>query len=93
MSFQSSKGSYNAKTKQITLYENTYIVIENGTSLSADKLIWSGSDVDTIAQGHVVIKKDNDMLALANECIISPGYEKFKIKGKTTTKIFSDKEK
>ncbi|MCQ2754504.1 MAG: LPS export ABC transporter periplasmic protein LptC [bacterium] len=93
MSFQSSKGSYNAKTKQITLYDNTYIVIENGTTLSADKLIWSGSDVDTIAKGHVKIKKDNDMIAVADECIISPGYEKFKIKGKTTTKIFGDKEK
>ena len=56
MSFQSSKGSYDEKSGTITLYENTYIVLKDETSLEADKLTWSGSDKDTIAEGNVRIK-------------------------------------
>lgn len=92
MSFQSSKGSYDEKTGVITLYENTYIVLKDETSLASDKLVWSGSDKDTIAEGNVKIKKSNEMYALADKCIISAGYDKFKIVGKTQTKIYSDKE-
>lgn len=91
MSFQSSKGTYNEKTKEITLYNNTFIVMEDSTSLSTDKLVWSGSDKDTVAEGHVVIKKNNEMVATAEKGVISAGYEKFKIIGKTTTKLY-DKE-
>jgi len=88
MSFQSSKGTYDEKAKVITLYENTYIVLQDDTSLEADRLTWSGSDKDTIAEGNVKIKKSNEMYALADKCIICAGYEKFKIIGKTQTKIY-----
>ena len=88
MSFQSSRGTYNEKTGVITLYDNTYIVFEDSTSLNTDKLTWSGSDKDTVAEGHVVIKKNNEMIATADKGIISAGYEKFKIMGKTTTKLY-----
>ena len=88
MSFQSSKGSYDEKSGVITLYENTYIVLKDNTSLESDRLIWSGSDKDTIAEGNVKIKKDNEMYALADKCIINSGYEKFKIIGQTQTKIY-----
>lgn len=93
MSFQSSKGTYDEKTKVITLYENTYIVLKDETSLESDKLIWSGSDVDTIAEGNVKIKKSNELYALADKCIICAGYEKFKIIGKTQTRIYGKEEK
>lgn len=93
MSFQSSKGTYDENTGIITLYDNTYIVLEDGTSLNTDKLIWYGNDKETVAEGHVVIKKDKDMIATAQKGVIDAGYEKFRIIGKTNTKIFSDKEK
>ncbi len=93
MSFQSSKGTYDEKNKVITLYENTYIVLKDETSLEADKLTWSGSDVDTIAEGNVKIRKANEMYALADQCIICAGYEKFKIIGKTKTKIYGKEDK
>ena len=92
MSFQSSKGSYDEKAGTITLYENTYIVLKDETSLESDKLVWSGSDKDTVAEGNVKIKKGKDMYALADKCIISSGYDKFKIIGKTKTEIYG-KEK
>lgn len=88
MSFQSSKGSYDEKLGTITLYEHTYIVLKDNTSLEADRLIWSGSDKDTIAEGNVKIKKSDEMYALADKCIIGPDYAKFKIIGKTQTKIY-----
>lgn len=88
MSFQSSKGSYNEKAGTITLYNNTYIVLKDGTSLESDKLVWSGSDEDVVAEGNVKIKKDKDMQAIADKCIIGAGYEKIKIIGKTKTEIY-----
>lgn len=94
MSFQSSKGSYNENDKTITLYENTYIVLKDETSLEADKLCWYGSDKDTVAEGHVKIKKGKEMKATADKCIICSGYENFKIIGRTQTTIYGDnKEK
>ena len=92
MSFQSSKGTYNELTGVITLYENTYIVLKDGTSLNANKLVWSGSDKETIAEGNVKIKKNNEMTSTANKCIIGPDYKNFKIVGNTTTKVWSKEE-
>ena len=91
MSFQSSKGTYNENTGVIELYDNTYIVLKDGVSLNTDKLIWSGSDKETVAEGHVLIKKNNEMKATAERGIISPGYEKFKIIGKSHTEIYKEK--
>ena len=94
MSFQSSKGTYDERSGTITLYDHTFIVLEDNTSLNTDKLTWSGSDKETVAEGHVLIKKNNEMIATADKGFISPGYEKFKITGNTTTKIYGDdKEK
>lgn len=90
MSFQSSKGTYDEKSGVITLYENTYIVLQDETSLNTDKLTWSGSDKETIAEGHVLIRKKNEMIATAEKGIIGVDYEKFKIVGKTQTKIYGD---
>lgn len=93
MSFQSSKGTYDENSGVITLYDHTYIVLEDGTSLNTDKLTWYGNDKETVAEGHVLIKKNREMVATAQKGVIDPGYEKFRIIGKTNTKIFSDKEK
>ena len=90
MSFQSSKGTYDEKAGVIKLYENTYIVLKDETSLQADSLTWSGSDNDTIAEGNVRINKGKDMNALADKCIIGAGYDKFRIIGKTKTSIYGN---
>ncbi len=93
MSFQSSKGTYNEKTGEIILYDNTYIVLEDSTSLNTDKLTWSGSDKETVAEGHVVIKKSGEMIATAEKGYIGAGYENFRIAGKTTTKLYEKTKK
>ena len=92
MSFESSKGTYNEKKEQIILYEDTFIVLKDFTTLRADKLVWSGKDVPTIAKGHVRITRKSDLLATAQKVEISPDYEAFKIIGNTVSKVYSDKE-
>jgi len=89
MSFQSSKGTYDESAGTITLFENTYIVLQDSTSLEADKLTWYGSDKETVAEGNVKIKKSNEMVSFADKCIIGANYDKFKIVGKTKTSLYS----
>ena len=88
MSFQSSKGSYDENTGVIVLYDNTYIVLKDGVSLKANKLVWSGGDTETVAEGDVIIQKADEMKSTAEKCIIGSNYDKFKIIGKTTTKVY-----
>lgn len=88
MSFESSKGSYNEVKKQIILYADTHIVIKDGTSLWADRLTWSGSDKEIVAQGHIKINRNNELVATAEKAVISPDYATFKIIGKTVTKLY-----
>lgn len=93
MSFESSKGTYNEVKKQIILYEDTHIVLKDGTSLYTDRLIWSGTDKDVIAEGNVKIQRNGDLYATAEKAVISADYSKFKIKGKSVTKLYKLKEK
>ena len=75
------------------MFENTYIVIKDDTSLEADHLVWSGSDEETVATGNVRIKKGKELVSTAEKCIIGAGYEKFKIVGKAKTLIFEKNSK
>lgn len=93
MSFESSRGTYNEEKKQIILYNNTHIVLKDGTVLNTDRLTWSGSDKDVIAKGNIKINRNNELIATAQEAIINPDYSNFKIVGKTVTKLYNLKEK
>lgn len=92
MSFESSKGTYNENNRQIILYDNTKVVIKDGTYLEADRLVWSGSDVDIIGQGNVKINRNNELVSNADKIIIRPDYSSFKIIGNSKTNIYNDKE-
>ena len=92
MSFESSKGTYNEKKEQIILYEDTFIVLKELTTLRANKLVWPGKDVPIVAQGNVRITRKSDLLATAKKVEISPDYNTFKIIGNTVSKVYSDKE-
>lgn len=93
MSFESSKGTYNETKEQIILYENTFIVLKDLTTLRANRLIWSGKDKPVIAEGSVRITRNNEFLALAKKVEISPDYEHFKISGDSVSKIFNKENK
>ena len=93
MSFESTKGSYSAERKQIILYQDTHIVIKDGTSLEADRVIWSGNENPVIAYGNVRITRNAELLATAESVEISPDYDKFKISGHAVSKLYDTKEK
>lgn len=92
MSFESSKGTYNEKKEQIILYEDTFIVLKDLTTLRANRLVWSGKDIPTVAEGNVRITRKNELLATADKVEISPNYEKFKIVRNAVSRVYSDKE-
>jgi len=92
MSFRSSKGTYNSKRGDITLYEHTIVALKDGIILKADKLHWINSKSPIIAEGHVEIQKDNSLHSLANKIEISPDYESFKISGSTVSNVYEDKK-
>ncbi|MDR1327191.1 MAG: LPS export ABC transporter periplasmic protein LptC [Heliobacteriaceae bacterium] len=90
MSFESSRGAYNAKKKIIILFDDTFIVMKDGITLRTNKLEWSGSDKPITAVGNVKISKGNQLLASAQTIEISPEYDKFKIQGNAVSKIFKE---
>lgn len=93
MSFESSQGTYNEEKNQIILYNNTFIVLKDGTSLNADRLVWSGSDKDIIAKGNIKINRNGELVATGEEVIINSNYDHFILKGSTVSKIFDKKSK
>ena len=90
MSFQSSKGTYNATKKVILLYQDTFFVLKDGTTLKADRLRYPGNNQPITAQGNVKITRGNQFSANADEIEISPDFESFVIKGKTTSNIYEE---
>ena len=90
-SFKSSKGTYNAKAGDITLYKDTIVALKDGITLKADKLHWIDSHTPIIAEGNVEIQKDTRFISLADKIEISPDYESFKITGNTVSKVYEDK--
>lgn len=92
MSFESSKGTYNSKDGDITLYEDTFIAMKDGITLNADRLHWINSHTPIVAEGHIKIKKGKQLLSTADKIEISPSYDSFKISGKTVSKVYEDKK-
>ena len=92
MSFQSSKGTYNATKKIIVLYDDTFVVLKDGTTLKANRLRYPGGDEPITAKGDVRITRGNQFVAFADEIEISQDFESFIIKGNTTSKIYEDKK-
>ena len=90
MSFQSSKGTYNATRKIIVLYQDTFVVLKDGTTLKADRLRYPGNNEPITAYGNVKITRGSQFSATADEIEISPDFESFIIKGKTTSNIYEE---
>lgn len=89
MSFESSTATYNEEKKQIILFNNIHIVIKDGTQLFCDRLTWSGSDKDVVADGNIKINRHNELIAQAQKATISPDYARFRITGKTVSKLYN----
>ena len=91
MSFQSSKGSYNEETRDIELYDNTYIVLENGVSVIADHVTYHSDERTINAEGNVKINQAGKFISISDEAYVNSDFTIFEIKGNTSTRIYQDK--
>ena len=89
MSFESTKGTYNSIKKQIILYQDTHIIVKDGTSLEADRVVWSGNDKPITAKGNIRITRHDEFWATADEVEISPEYNDFKIIGNAVPPVLA----
>ncbi len=87
-SFRADSGTYNTKNKQIILYNNVILVNEDGTNLSAERLIYSGKETDIIAEGQVRIEKPKEAVIIGNKAVLSSDYKDFHIEGRTETHFY-----
>lgn len=89
LSMESSKGSYNEDSKRVVLYENTYIIYKDGTDVRADRLTWQGNDKDIVAQGNVVIRKNNELRTYSNFAYLGNRMTNVRIKGRSKTELYN----
>lgn len=89
MSFESTKGLYNEETQEIVLYENVFVVLKDETSLKADKLVFHIRTKLLDVEGNVRINKKNQFRATAQKAVIDNEYSRFRIIGKTCSKVYN----
>lgn len=88
MSFESSKGLYNEETQEIILYENVFVVLKDETSLKADKITFNIKEKTLNVEGNVRINRKKSFQAVAERAFIDSDYSRFKIIGKTSSKVY-----
>ena len=89
LSMESTKGTFNEETKRVVLYENTYIIYKDGTNVRANRFTWQGNDKDIVAQGDVVIRKNNEIKTYRNEAYLGNSMKNIRIKGRSRTELYS----
>ncbi len=92
VSFKSSKGTYDEKTKKVILNGDNLFVGKNGSQLYADELIWQGHDKDILANGNVQFIQDDRIITKAQRAVFNSKLTNFKVIGKTKTKLYADNE-
>ena len=80
---------YESDAKRITLDSKALIIAEDGTSLSADKIVWEGATDKINAFGHVQIIKSDMLYATCDRSEFTSDFQKFKTFDNTTTKVYS----
>lgn len=89
MSFESTKGLYNEETQEIILYENVFVVLKDDTSLKADKITFNIKEKVLNVEGNVKINRSKTFSAEADKAVIDSDYSRFRIIGKTVSKVYN----
>lgn len=92
LSFESDLGTYSEDSKKIVLKGNTYVVAHDGSSIKADEIIFQGQDEDILANGNVVVTRNQDFVSTSEAARFNSELTFFEISGKTQTNVYS-KEK
>ena len=92
LSFEAGSGTYIEKDKSVYIEEDVLAVIKDGTSIRADKILWTGQDNDIVASGNVVINHNNELVTKSNKAIFNSDLTYLKIEGKSESKIYKKPE-
>ena len=92
VSFKSSKGTYDEKTKKVILNGDNLFVGKDGSQLYADELIWQGSDKDILANGNVQFIQPDKLVTKSQKAVFNSTLTNFKIIGKAMVKLYANDE-
>jgi len=92
LSFESSKGTYDEKTRIITLHEDTFIMAKDGASIRADKMTWRGRDENIVAEGNVRVDRNDRVVAKSERAVFNNDLTYFRIEGNSKLEIFEGGE-
>ena len=90
VSFKSTKGTYDEKTKKVKLNGDNLFVGEDGSQLYADELIWQGSNQDILANGNVQFVQPDKLITKSQKAVFNSTLTNFKIIGKAIVKVYAD---
>ena len=90
VSFKSTKGTYDEKTKKVKLNGDNLFVGKDGSQLYADELIWQGSNQDILANGNVQFVQPDKLVTKSQKAVFNSTLTNFKIIGKAIVKVYAD---
>lgn len=88
LSFQSPKGSYKELNKVIVLEGETLFVAKDGSSITANKIVFKGKDDDIVASGNVRINRNNELITQSESATFNANLTYFRIDGKSKVQIY-----
>ena len=86
---KSTRGTYDTETKKVILYNDSYIVYKDGTSIQANLMEWEGKNKDVKAKDDVVIIKTNEFVIKSKKAVLTNNMTLFKVIGNVETKVYS----
>ncbi len=92
VSFKSTKGTYDEKSKKVVLNGDNLFVGKDGSQLYADELIWQGEDKDILANGNVQFIQENKLITKSQKAVFNSTLTNFKIIGNAKVKVYADDE-
>lgn len=90
LSFESPKGSYKELDKVIVLEGKTLVAAKDGSSITADRVVWRGKEDDIVASGNVQINRNSELITKSEKATFNSALTYFRIDGKCETRIFSE---
>ena len=73
----------------MSIYENVFVVLKDDTSLKADKIIFNIKEKVLNVEGNVKINRSKTFSAEADKAVIDSDYSRFRIIGKTVSKVYN----
>ncbi len=93
LSFEASEGTYTEEEKVIILSGNVLAVAKDGSSISADRVIWKGKDEDIEAIGNVQINRNDELITKSDKAVFNADLTYFKIIGNSETRLYEEADK